>query len=323
MLKKIRGIVIEERQIRMEETMYDVVIIGSGPAGLSAAIYAKRAGLDAVVVEQSPFSGGQMLNTYEVDNYPGLPGISGAELGKRMREHADRLGAAFVTADVTAAELTGSVKKIVTDREVYESAYVVIATGAEHAKLGVPGEERFAGAGVSYCATCDGAFFRDKTVAVVGGGDVAAEDAVYLAGICKRVILIHRRDTLRAAGLLQERAKAQRNVEFRWNTVVEEIAGKERVESLRLRDKVTKEAGELPVQGVFIAVGNKPRTQLFTKEIASDEAGYLLAGEDGRTNVSGVYAAGDARSGHFRQIITAAADGANCINSIMEEKRAR
>ncbi len=297
--------------------MYDVIIIGSGPAGLSAAIYAMRAGLRAVVLEQAPFSGGQMLNTYEVDNYPGLPGISGTELGMKMREHADKLGAQFVTADVTKAELTGPVKKVMTGREVYESENVVIATGAQHAKLGVPGEEKLSGAGVSYCATCDGAFFRNKTVAVVGGGDVAAEDAVFLSRTCKKVFLIHRRDALRAAKLLQERVTAQRNIEICWNTVVEEIGGASSVESLSLRNTVSGEKSSLSVQGVFIAVGNRPRTELFTDQIAADEAGYLIAGEDGKTNVSGVYVAGDARSGHLHQIVTAVADGANCINSMM------
>lgn len=297
--------------------MYDVIIIGSGPAGLSAAIYAMRAGLSAVVLEQAPFSGGQMLNTYEVDNYPGLPGISGTELGMKMREHADKLGAQFVTADVTKAELTGPVKKVMTGREVYESENVVIATGAQHAKLGVPGEEKLSGAGVSYCATCDGAFFRNKTVAVVGGGDVAAEDAVFLSRTCKKVVLIHRRDALRAAKLLQERVTAQRNIEICWNTVVEEIEGASSVESLSLRNTVSGEKSSLSVQGVFIAVGNRPRTELFTDQIAADEAGYLIAGEDGKTNVSGVYVAGDARSGHLHQIVTAVADGANCINSMM------
>lgn len=299
------------------KNMYDVIIIGSGPAGLSAAIYAGRAGLRTVVIEQAPFSGGQMLNTYEVDNYPGLPGISGMELGRKMREHADASGAEFVNADVTEARLTGSVKKVLTAREVYEAEHVIIATGAQHAKLGVPGEDKFAGTGVSYCATCDGAFFKDKTVAVVGGGDVAAEDAVFLSRTCRKVVLIHRRDALRAAKRLQDQVMAQSNIEIVWNTVVEEIAGGDGVEEVRTCNTVTGQKGSIPVQGVFIAVGNTPRTELFTKEIAADDAGYLLAGEDGRTNVSGVYVAGDARSGHLHQIVTAAADGANCINSIV------
>lgn len=301
--------------------MYDVIIIGSGPAGLSAAVYAKRAFLNVVVLEQAPFSGGQILSTYEVDNYPGLPGITGTELAAKMRSHADLLGVEFVTAQVTEAELTGDVKKILTAREVYEAAHVVIATGAQHKCLGVSGEERLTGKGVSYCATCDGAFFKNKHAAVVGGGDVAAEDALFLSRICEKVFVIHRRDKLRAAGLLQERLAAQKNIEMCWNSVVEEISGEQTVESLTLRNVQSGEISTLPVQGVFIAVGSRPRTELFTGQLAADEAGYLLAGEDGKTSVEGVYAAGDVRAGHLRQIITAAADGANCINSIVMTKR--
>lgn len=301
------------------EMMYDVIIIGSGPAGLSAAIYAKRAALNVVVLEEAPFSGGQMLNTYEVDNYPGFPGISGMELATKMRTHADKLGVEFVTAKVTEAELTGSVKKVRTDREVYEAGHVIIATGARHASLGVEGEELFTGRGVSYCATCDGAFFKNKDVAVVGGGDVAAEDALYLARICKKVFLIHRRDKLRAAGLLQQKLTEQKNIEFCWNNVVEEIVGETAVGSLRLCHVISGEKITLPVQGVFIAIGNRPQTELFTGQINADRTGYLLAGEDGKTSVDGVYAAGDVRAGHLRQIVTAAADGANCINSIVEQ----
>ncbi len=299
--------------------MYDVIIIGSGPAGLSAAIYAKRAALNVVVLEEAPFSGGQMLNTYEVDNYPGFSGISGMELATKMRTHADKLGVEFVTAKVTEAELTGSVKKVRTDREVYEAGHVIIATGARHASLGVKGEELFTGKGVSYCATCDGAFFKNKDVAVVGGGDVAAEDALYLARICKKVFLIHRRDKLRAAGLLQQKLMEQKNIEFCWNNVVDEIVGETAVESLRLCHVISGEKITLPVQGVFIAIGNRPQTELFTGQINADRTGYLIAGEDGKTSVDGVYAAGDVRAGHLRQIVTAAADGANCINSIVEQ----
>ncbi len=301
------------------EMMYDVIIIGSGPAGLSAAIYAKRAALNVVVLEEAPFSGGQMLNTYEVDNYPGFSGISGMELATKMRTHADKLGVEFVTAKVTEAELTGSVKKVRTDREVYEAGHVIIATGARHASLGVKGEELFTGKGVSYCATCDGAFFKNKDVAVVGGGDVAAEDALYLARICKKVFLIHRRDKLRAAGLLQQKLMEQKNIEFCWDNVVDEIVGETAVESLRLCHVISGEKITLPVQGVFIAIGNRPQTELFTGQINADRTGYLIAGEDGKTSVDGVYAAGDVRAGHLRQIVTAAADGANCINSIVEQ----
>lgn len=308
----------QREQNRKEDEMYDVIIIGSGPAGLSAAIYAKRASLKAVVLEQAPFSGGQMLNTYEVDNYLGFPGISGMELAAKMRAHADKLHVEFVTAKVTEASLMGNVKKVRTDREEYEAGHVIIATGAQHANLHVEGEERLTGKGVSYCATCDGAFFKNKSVAVVGGGDVAVEDALYLARICSKVYLIHRRDQLRAAGSLKERLSEEKNIEMYWNHVVEEIVGETAVESLRLRQVISGEKSTLAVQGVFIAVGNRPQTELFAGQVDADAAGYLIAGEDGRTSVEGVYAAGDVRAGHLHQIITAAADGANCINSIVE-----
>lgn len=300
--------------------MYDIIIIGSGPAGLSAAIYAKRAFLRAVVLEQAPFSGGQILNTYEVDNYPGFPGITGTKLAAKMRAHADRLGVEFVTAKVTGAELTGKIKKVMTAREIYEAAHVVIATGAQHKCLGAAGEDRLAGKGVSYCATCDGAFFRNRQTAVIGGGDVAAEDALFLSRICEKVFVIHRRDRLRAAGLLQEKLAAQNNIVMCWNSVVEEISGEHAVESLRLRNVVSGETSTLPVQGVFIAVGSRPQSELFTGQLAADGAGYLIAGEDGKTSVDGIYAAGDVRAGHLRQIVTAVADGANCINSIVMTK---
>ena len=205
------------------KNMYDMIIIGSGPAGLTAAIYAQRARLNTLVIEREYISGGQVVNTYEVDNYPGLPGISGFELGMKFREHADKLGAQFINTEVIDLELEGKVKKIVTDEGVYEARTVVIATGARHRKLGIPGEEELGGMGVSYCATCDGAFFKGQTVAVVGGGDVAVEDAMFLARGCEKVYLIHRRDELRAARSLQERLFSYSNVEFLWDTEVTKI----------------------------------------------------------------------------------------------------
>lgn len=310
---------MSEREIGQQgkdyRNMYDIVIIGSGPAGLSAAVYAQRAQLDTVIIEKNMISGGQVLSTYEVDNYPGLPGVSGFDLSAKLREHADRLGAVFAEDTVISAKLDGPVKRIVCEDETYEAKCVIIASGAHHRKLGVPGEEALTGAGVSYCATCDGAFFRGRTVAVVGGGDVALEDAIFLARMCTRVYLIHRRDELRGAKSLQAKLMAMDNVEILWDTVVEEIHGEGRVESLHLYNKKKDERSELPVDGVFVAVGITPDSREYEGQLEMDEQGYIRAGEDGRTSLEGVFAAGDVRTKALRQIITAAADGANCVTS--------
>ena len=297
------------------DKIHDLIIIGSGPAGLSAAVYAQRAELDTVVIERNMMSGGQILNTYEVDNYPGLPGISGFDLGMKLREHADKLGAEFKEDTVMAAELGGDVKKIVCENDTYLAKTVIIATGAHHKKLGAKGEEILTGAGVSYCATCDGAFFKNKVTAVIGGGDVAIEDAIFLARMCSKVYLIHRRDELRGAKSLQNRLMSLDNVEVIWDTVVDEIEGTDKVESLMLRNKKTGEKSGLKVDGVFIAVGIEPDSAQYSGQVEMDQHGYIVAGEDGKTSVDGVYAAGDVRTKALRQVITAAADGANCITS--------
>ncbi len=316
--------------------MYDLIIIGSGPAGLSAAIYAKRAGLKTLVLEKSTMSGGQVLTTYEVDNYPGLPGINGFDMGLKFREHADNMEIEFVEAEVlgikgvdecstkdmkaAGMELAACEKKsahlIETSQGNYEAKTILIATGASHAKLGVEGEEKFSGMGVSYCATCDGAFFRNRTVAVVGGGDVAVEDAIFLARTSKKVYLIHRRNELRAANILQESMKRIENIEVIWDTVVEEIKGEDQVQSILLRDLKTEEQKELAVDGVFIAVGIHPNTESFEDVVERDERGYIVADEDCATGTPGIFVAGDARTKKLRQIITAVADGANAITSI-------
>lgn len=298
------------------KTMYDIIIIGSGPAGLSAAIYGQRAKLSVLVIEKQPMSGGQIINTYDVDNYPGLPGISGFDLATKMREHADALGADFVTEEVCSVELSGEEKIIRTDAGEHRARTVIIATGAVHRKLSVPGEEALLGMGVSYCATCDGAFFRGKETAVVGGGDVALEDALFLARACSHVYVIHRRDEFRGAKVLQEKVLAAENITVLWDTVVDEICGKEQVEELLLENKKTGEKRKLPVQGVFVAVGIVPSTELFGGALAMDEAGYICAGEDGATSLPGVFAAGDVRTKQLRQIVTAAADGANAVTSV-------
>lgn len=303
--------------------MYDLIIIGSGPAGLSAAVYAKRAGLKVLVLEKNPMSGGQVLNTYEVDNYLGLPGINGFDLGMKFREHADKMGAEFMEAEVagveTDTELSESGEKghvVKTDKGDFPTKTLLIATGASYAKLGIPGEEELAGMGVSYCATCDGAFFKNRVAAVVGGGDVAAEDAVFLARICKKVYLVHRRDELRAAKILQDKVKELPNIEILWNTVAEAIQGEGHVTGMEIRNVVSGEKGSLAVDGVFIAVGIRPNSEVFQGIAECDGNGYLIAGEDCATTVPGIYAAGDIRKKNLRQVITAVADGANAIAGI-------
>lgn len=295
--------------------MYDIIIIGSGPAGLSAAIYAQRACLDTIVMEKNGISGGQVLNTWEVDNYPGFPGVTGFELSRQFREHANKLGARVVQDEVVQVELSGNVKKVVCEEETYEARCVILASGAHHRTLEVPGEEELRGAGVSYCATCDGAFFRGRTVAVVGGGDAALEDAIFLARMCEKVYIVHRRDKLRGAKRLQERLQALENIEFVWNSETAAIEGNGQVEALRLRQTKTGEEKRLDVDGVFIAVGIAPESELYAGQLELDEQGYIRADESGQTSVPGVFAAGDVRTKALRQILTAASDGANCVAS--------
>ena len=331
------------------EKQYDLVIIGSGPAGLAAAIYAQRARLNTLVIEKEMMSGGQVLSTYEVDNYPGFLGINGFDLGMKLRQHADQLEAVFCEDEVegielvkteeqqgeeqlqaaelreisdsmmskSAAEKTGNsavMKRIIGKKDTYYAKTVIIASGAMHSKLGVPGEEEFGGMGVSYCATCDGAFFRKKVTAVVGGGDVAIEDAIFLARMCEQVYLIHRRDQLRGARSLQEKLFALDNVTVLWDTVVEEIRGDGKVNSLAVKNVKTQEQSELSVDGVFVAVGITPNSQPFSQLLTLDH-GYIAADETCETGVPGVFAAGDVRKKQLRQIVTAVADGANAVTS--------
>lgn len=296
--------------------MYDLIIIGSGPAGLAAAIYAQRAKLNTLVIERAMVSGGQVLNTYEVDNYPGLPGIGGYELGMKFREHADKLGALFAEDEVVRVEDEGAgkVKRVVGEKDTYEAKSLILATGAHHRLLEVPGEKELSGAGVSYCATCDGAFFRNKVTAVIGGGDVAVEDAIFLARMCSKVYVIHRRNELRAAKSLQEKLFSLDNVEMVWDSVAEEICGEGQVDSLKISNVKTGEKRTLSLQGVFIAVGITPESQAF-EGLVEMEKGYIKAGEDCATSAPGIFAAGDVRKKNLRQIITAAADGANSVTS--------
>ena len=296
--------------------MYDLIIIGAGPAGMSAAVYAARAELNFIVIEGSMMQGGQVLTTYDVDNYLGLPGIGGFEMGMKFAEHANKLGVNFVTENVVSMDVSGDVKKVVTDKNTYETRTIIIATGAVHRKAGIPGEAEFTGKGVSYCATCDGAFFKNKVAAVVGGGDVAVEDAIYLARMCSKVYLIHRRDEFRAAKSIVNKARNTENIEFILDSTVEKIEGGAKVSSIQIKNKKTGEVIEKPVDGVFFAVGMQPVTSFVDDSIKMNEAGYIVAGEDCRTNIDGVYAAGDIRTKNLRQIITAAADGANAVTYV-------
>ena len=299
-------------------SMRDLIIIGAGPAGLSAAVYAKRAAIDTLVIEKSPMCGGQIMNTYEVDNYLGLPGIGGFEMAQRFREHADRLECEFVTADVSDITKENEYFIVKTDQGDFETKAIIIAAGAIHAKLGVPGEEELAGMGVSYCATCDGAFFRNRTVAVVGGGDVAVEDAIFLARSCEKVYLIHRRNELRAAAILAEALNKLDNVEILWDTVLESINGEDNVESISIRNVHNDAKSSLDVAGVFIAVGLVPNSNTFRDIVPLDEKGYIIADENGITQTKGIFAAGDIRTKKLRQIITAVADGATAVTGVQQ-----
>lgn len=296
--------------------MYDVIIIGTGPAGLAAAIYAKRAKLNTLLLDKSRFAGGQVLTTYEVDNYPGLPGISGMELGKKFKEHAKDMGAEAVAEEVLSIKPQADKVLVETKKNTYETKTVLVATGADHRLLGVPGEDELTGMGVSYCATCDGAFFKNKTTAVVGGGDVAVEDAIFLARLCEKVYLIHRRDELRAAKSLQEKLFSMDNVEVLWDSVVKEVRGKEKVESIEVESVTTGASREVPVDGLFVAVGIAPNSELLKGVVEMDEGGYVKAGEDGQTSEPRIFVAGDIRAKALRQIVTAVSDGANAIHAI-------
>ncbi|MBO4457364.1 MAG: thioredoxin-disulfide reductase [Butyrivibrio sp.] len=305
--------------------MFDLIIIGSGPAGLSAAVYAKRAGLNMLVIEKDSMSGGQIINTYEVDNYLGIPGINGFDLAMKFREHADKLGAEFAEGMVTGIETISEgtdtkapVFKVNTEKESYEANTVIIASGAHHSKLGIPGEEEYLGKGVSYCATCDGAFYRGKVAAVNGGGDVAVEDAIFLARFCEKVYLIHRRDELRAAKILQDELFGLPNVEVIWDSVVKEIKGETKVTHLKIENVKDKKESDLNVDGIFVAIGIHPSTDMFADAVGCDDSGYIIAGEDGATDVPGIFVAGDCRKKRLRQIVTAVADGANAVTAVQD-----
>lgn len=298
--------------------MLDMIIIGSGPAGLTAAIYAARAGLDALVLEKAPMSGGQITNTEQVDNYPGLYGIGGFEMGMKFREHAEAMQAKFAEAEALSIAKQEDFFTVATKEQTYETKTIILAGGTTYAQLNVEGEAQWKGRGVSYCATCDGAFFRNRVTAVVGGGDVAVSDALFLSKMCSRVYVIHRRDNLRAAENLQKKLFSLPNVEVLWDSEVKKIAGSDHLEQIQIANKKTGEKTVLSVDGVFVAVGIRPQSEAFADLVKTDENGYFVAGEDCRTNIEGIYAVGDIRTKKLRQVITAAADGANAVTSARE-----
>lgn len=292
------------------EKIYDVVVIGGGPAGYTAALYATRAGLDTLVLEKFS-AGGQMTETQSIDNYPGFDeGVDGFTLGYKMQSGAERFGAVTKQTEVLSCELSASPKRIVTDMGEIFARAVIIATGAGHRHLGIADEEKLIGRGVGYCAACDGMLYRGKTVAVVGGGNSAAADALLLSKICAKVYLIHRRDTMRAERIYHEPLMKAERVEFLWNSEVEELIYDKKLSGVKIKNRQSGELSEIALDGLFISVGRTPVTSLFEGQVALDGGGYIIADESTRTNIDGVFAAGDVRTKELRQIVTAAADGA-------------
>ncbi len=298
----------------MTDRLHDLLILGGGPAGYTAALYAARSGMDVTVLEKLS-AGGQMGLTAQIDNYPGFPeGIDGFTLGQQMQAGAERFGARTLLAEVTEARLEGPVKELETSEGLLKARAVILATGAVPRHLGLAGEEALTGRGVNYCAACDGMFYKGKTVAVVGGGNSAVGDALLLARVAKEVILIHRRDTLRASSIYDKALAEAENLTIRWNTVVTELLHDQRLTGLALQDTVTGETSTLPCDGVFVSVGRAPSTELFRGQVTLDPAGYIQADETTRTNLPGVFAVGDVRTKPLRQVVTAVADGAVAVH---------
>ncbi|MBQ9858172.1 MAG: thioredoxin-disulfide reductase [Oscillospiraceae bacterium] len=297
----------------MTEHIYDMIIVGGGPGGYTAALYAARAGMDAVVLEMLS-AGGQMALTQQIENYPGIELIDGFELGEKMQQIAEGFGAKTEYAEVYSADLNADPKIVNTSEGTFYGRTVVIATGANPRALGAPNEASLVGRGVSYCASCDGMFFRGKTVCVVGGGNTAAAEAVTLSRIAEKVYLIHRRDELRATKIYHDQLEKIENVEFCWNSAVEDFSVDGKVKGVKLKNTKTGEVRELPCDGVFISIGRKPASDVFKDQVETDEGGYIIADESTRTNIRGVYAVGDVRTKALRQVVTACADGAVCVH---------
>lgn len=298
--------------------VYDMIVVGGGPGGYTAALYAARAGLDTVVLEKLS-AGGQMALTHQIDNYPGFEeGIDGFALGEKMQQQAERFGAKTEYAEVYKMDLIAQPKQIETSEGTFYGRTVVLATGANPKELGIDKEKSLVGRGIAYCAACDGMFYKGKTVIVVGGGNSAVADALILSRIAQKVILVHRRDTLRATKVYHESLMSAKNVEFRWNSVVAELLHKEKVTGVRLRDVNTGEESSLDCDGVFISVGRKPATELVRGQVELDQGGYVIAGETTQTNIPGVYAVGDVRTKLLRQVVTAVSDGAAAVHMAEE-----
>ena len=292
------------------QTVYDMIVIGGGPGGYTAAIYAARAGLNTLVLEKLS-AGGQMALTSQVDNYPGFAqGVDGFELGQQMQSGAERFGAKTVLAEVLSVQLDGDVKTVQTSEGDYYGKTVVLSTGANPRLLGIPMEKELTGKGVNYCAHCDGMFYRNKTVVVVGGGNTAAADALHLSRLCKKVYLVHRRDALRATKIYHAPLTNAQNVEFLWNSTVTQLHHGEKLTGVRIQNVQTGEEADIACDGIFVSIGRSPATALVKGQVELDEAGYVIADESTRTNLTGVFAVGDIRTKALRQIITAAADGA-------------
>ncbi len=298
----------------MENRVYDMIIIGGGPGGYTAALYAARAGLKAVVLEKLS-AGGQMALTHKIDNYPGFPdGIDGFELAEAMQQQAENFGAETEYAEVTKLDLLTDPKVIETSEGIFYGRTVVIATGAGPRELGLPNEQQLVGRGVAYCAACDGHFYKGKTVVVVGGGNSAAADALLLSRVAKKVILVHRRDTLRATKVYHAPLMAAENIEFRWNSAISEILADGKVVGAKLRNLLSGEASEIECDGIFISVGRKPATALVAGQLELDEGGYIVANASTLSSIPGVYAVGDVRTKQLRQVVTAVADGAMAVH---------
>ena len=292
------------------DKIYDMIIVGGGPGGYTAALYAARAGLDVMLIER-PSAGGQMNLTGQIDNYPGFPeGVDGFQLSYNMQQQAERFGAKTKYAEVLKLELEGELKSVQTNEGIYKAKTVVISTGANPRQLGVERENEMIGRGVGYCAHCDGMFYRGKSVVVVGGGNSAVAEALYLSRIAKEVILVHRRDTLRATQIYHKPLQEASNIRFVWNSEVVELLGEDVLSGVKVKNLKNGEVEQLDVQGLFVSIGRKPATDLVKEQLTLDDAGYIMAGEKTETNLPGVYAVGDVRVKELRQIVTAVADGA-------------
>ncbi|MDY0405122.1 thioredoxin-disulfide reductase [Virgibacillus sp. 179-BFC.A HS] len=292
-----------------EETIYDVIIAGAGPAGMTAAIYASRANMKTLMIERG-IPGGQMANTEDVENFPGFESILGPDLSNKMMEHAKKFGAEYAYGDIKEVVDHGDYKTVVTGKKEYQTRTLIIATGAEHKKLGIPGEDELSGRGVSYCAVCDGAFFKNKDLVVIGGGDSAVEEGIYLTKFADKVTVIHRRDQLRAQKIIQERAFNNEKMDFLWNKEVQTINGTDgKVSSVTMRDRKTNETTEFPAAGAFIYIGMLPLSDPFRSLGITNDEGYIPTNENMETKIPGIYAAGDIREKKLRQIVTATGDG--------------